>query len=889
MTVPSTGTHAALREASVSQIGSVATHKTRQQRNYPPLGGKSEGERLLPKSEADFVAQESTAPQTHVVSNLPSPEILNHLDNHCNLIAIHHPARSMRLIKTDSLTIEGFLSSDIPDYAILSHRWGNEEITLQEFQAGGASIKKKQGYLKIEALCRRAKADGHDYAWVDTCCIDKTSNTELSEAINSMYRWYFESVQCYAYLLDVNDIGDFERSEWFTRGWTLQELIAPEDVYFVDKDWKVFGTKAGLCTQISKCTGIPETVLTGSAEINSASVAQRMSWAARRKTTRREDAAYCLMGLFGLNMPLLYGEGENAFLRLQQEILKECDDQSILAWKSTDTRCGVLATSPAAFAECEDIVQRREIDHSTSPITVNSAGLHITLPFIGIGSHGTGVAVLGCAHEGARGDGKAIGMYLQDEDFLMRKFTRVRFDELREVEWSNYQLSQYPTRTLCIETKRLVLTRKTRHSLHTPNPVQSTIYSHAELVQKMQFSNQHALINAAKDGLLDDVWLLLARDDLLIDTVDDDGRTALSMAAERGHFAIVKTLVMRGSMLEIADKTHRTPLQFASAGGHEDVVQFLGERTARIDWADIYGETALHIASSSGRAPILRILMKLGAFTCVYSHDRRTPLFEAASKGYAAAVEALLEKGPKELGLDHDTIAVGLSPFTEVVSHGHNDVIIMLSRYIQREIAPEWAQQMHHDALHAAISNKSTEVIECLLAGGADASKLIFDGSCALSLAACKNDTDVMKILLRNGASVDQRDGWGKGNTPLGYATACESIQAMRLLLDNGADINATDSTGRSPFLVAVKNQWVKGVQLLLDNGADVNVADKEGMTAWRMITAPNVIASVEMIELLVCYNASLISKDAAGQTPLDLGKQYQDDKLSQLLLPLKL
>ena len=172
-----------------------------------------------------------------------------------------------------------------------------------------------------------AVADGFDYIWIDTCCIDKTSSAELSEALNSMYRWYQEAEECYAYLADVphNSInratgvtGPSWKSRWFTRGWTLQELIAPLSVIFLNSEWQEIGTKSNLQRDISEITGIPSSFLLGD-DLRHASIAQRMSWASKRETTRIEDLAYYLMGLFGIYMPMLYGEGERAY-RLRRRL-----------------------------------------------------------------------------------------------------------------------------------------------------------------------------------------------------------------------------------------------------------------------------------------------------------------------------------------------------------------------------------------------------------------------------------------------------------------------------------------------------------------------------------------------------------------------------------------
>ncbi|KAM7198365.1 HET domain containing protein [Rhypophila sp. PSN 637] len=255
----------------------------------------------------------------------------------------------MRLISTDNLTLREFPDDYSGPYAILSHTWEHGEISYQAMQAAspaspwqGAAIKKKPGYQKICNFARVAAADGFEYMWVDTCCIDKSSSAELSEAINSMFRWYKKATRCYVYLADVpleNRVlkphaGPLPGvwSRWYTRGWTLQELIAPKDLVFYYSDWSPAFKKATELKLLSKITGIPRSVLeTG--DCSSISVADKMRWAANRTTTRAEDMAYCLLGIFDVNMPLLYGEAEKAFLRLQEEICRTSDDQTIFAWQ----------------------------------------------------------------------------------------------------------------------------------------------------------------------------------------------------------------------------------------------------------------------------------------------------------------------------------------------------------------------------------------------------------------------------------------------------------------------------------------------------------------------------------------------------------------------------
>lgn len=181
----------------------------------------------------------------------------------------------MRLLNTGNFEVKLFGDNEVPPYAILSHTWDEEEVTLQDME--GTRAANKKGYQKVKSCCSVAAANRFEYVWVDTCCIDKTSSAELSEAINSMYRWYQEAKVCFAYLADVPSKKSFSESRWFTRGWTLQELIAPSTVIFLDEGWKELGTKETLRQDLSDLTSIPVTMLSGDDDLETFSIAQRMS------------------------------------------------------------------------------------------------------------------------------------------------------------------------------------------------------------------------------------------------------------------------------------------------------------------------------------------------------------------------------------------------------------------------------------------------------------------------------------------------------------------------------------------------------------------------------------------------------------------------------------
>ncbi len=394
----------------------------------------------------------------------------------------------MRLLNVRTRRLEEF-TGIIPTYAILSHTWAaSGEVSFRDLArrrpgAARTGTESGAGRAKLEGLCSRAALDGYDYVWMDTCCIDKSSSAELSEAINSMYTWYRDARKCYVYLDDVSssssspspasggedEDGRFRpgsalrRARWFTRGWTLQELLAPAELEFYDRDWRYLfvidrrrsrsraygggggggggghghdddsddsddsdnddnddhhhvrraaGPRTAKKKQdrsserhvrlLSEITRVSRAVLR-SGDVSGACVAARLAWAAGRRTTRPEDAAYCLLGLLGVNMPLLYGEGGGrAFARLQRAIVATRDDAgSLLAW-GYDTllreardrdhdhdRRLVLARSPDEFRECRDfrpLPARRAEDLAGSagpfPSAMTNVGLQIALPVV---------------------------------------------------------------------------------------------------------------------------------------------------------------------------------------------------------------------------------------------------------------------------------------------------------------------------------------------------------------------------------------------------------------------------------------------------------------------------------------------------------------------------
>ncbi|KAN0069133.1 HET domain containing protein [Elaphomyces granulatus] len=349
----------------------------------------------------------------------------------------------MRLLKLGnagefSLTTDLLVTEDLPRYAILSHTWGpdTEEVSFKDMM-DGTSKSKAPGYDKIRFCGEQARRDGLQYCWIDTCCIDKSNSTELQEAINSMYRWYSEAARCYVYLADVSRPAltvdgkssqlawelSFRKSRWFTRGWTLQELVAPASVEFFSKEGEQLGNKTSLERHIHEATGIPVKALRGS-PLSDFSVPERMTWAEKRETTRKEDKAYSLLGIFDVYMPLIYGEGRgNAFKRLRDEIDK--------ASKGTKREDFSVTFSLSDVADIEHFVAREE-ELAEIHVSLRGDGSRRTVVLHGLGGIGKTQITIAYAKRYRNNYSAVFWLNIKDEATLKQSFAKAAKQILRE-------------------------------------------------------------------------------------------------------------------------------------------------------------------------------------------------------------------------------------------------------------------------------------------------------------------------------------------------------------------------------------------------------------------------------------------------------------------------
>ena len=312
----------------------------------------------------------------------------------------------MHLLNVRTRQLEHFPDPPPPPYAILSHLWTAGDAH-RFHEIGTPGIDNSPSYHKVDMCCKLALEGGLDYVWIDTCCADANSSSVFTEVLNSAYAWFQGAEVCYVYLDDVDGAESPEKEEstfrlckWFKRAWTLQELLAPTNLVFFSKDWSNIGTKDDLAVVISEVTGIHRDAILYPDRVHRFSIAARMSWASGRKSSKSEDRVYSLLGLFGVNLPIVYGEGEKeTFVKLQHKIIETSDDQSIFAWRSVLNPSSFpttpFADSPDCFADCGDvhpIPHSQWLEHCTmhfrsssgvspcSGFSKSNAGLHLSLP-----------------------------------------------------------------------------------------------------------------------------------------------------------------------------------------------------------------------------------------------------------------------------------------------------------------------------------------------------------------------------------------------------------------------------------------------------------------------------------------------------------------------------
>lgn len=803
----------------------------------------------------------------------------------------------MRLLNTTQKIAGGFETKEffddaLPDYAILSHTWGEEEVSYHDLTNGDYANMK--GYAKIKECCSIARSRNIAWVWIDTCCIDKASSAELTEAINSMYRWYQQAKVCYAFLEDV-PARPFPESRWFTRGWTLQELIAPDTVVFLNGDWEEIGTRDTLQCEISECTGIPLTILSGVEELGAFSVAQRMSWASRRRTSRIEDRAYSLLGIFGINMLLIYGEGTKAFIRLQEEIIRTLEDYTIFAWKDENSHDGLLALSPDAFADSAGFVRAYNSAFATKETwTMSNRGLQMRLPFMRIGPFKLGLAALNCTK--AEKETQLLAIYLRDISGTMQRFERVLCDTLEAIDEDNLLPSRFPCRRICVPQPAQLMQSGSKprqkdsarclEALRTIFTAEVSSSIGVEFFEKVAMRGQRMaregwmdgssplwveyseLTHAARKGDIELIQSLLAHGHD-VNSPDDGGRTALSTAAGAGQTLAAWFLMCRPSIhVNLREQPSSssygmmcegsTPLDCAASRGHEDVVWLLlsrGDIRIHEDSKEVTIYEPVMSAVRGNHKKIVEMFLARDDFDVTKEGLAEEALRAASARGHEATMRVLLGRidlhGVKHAGEDFWT------PEKYAAEFGHERIVELL---IAR--GADINDRRPRSMIEIATEHGQKAVVSLLLDRGVE-----FDlVANALKKAAEAEHMDIVRLLLES--------SYGK-------LLLRDVIELLLMSSDDKPQIISAWHENARLLLACGANRIMCRIDVNRDVVPHIDMTDKWGRTllSWAAEHGHDAV-----VDVLFRHGADITLKDNIGRTALDMAQDGGHDAVLRIL-----
>ncbi|KKP05803.1 hypothetical protein THAR02_02087 [Trichoderma harzianum] len=849
----------------------------------------------------------------------------------------------MRLINVETLKLEEFLDYRAPPYAILSHTWGDdyEEPSFRDVEDGNIN-KPGIGSAKFRGCCRQAAEDGLVYAWIDTCCIDKTNLVELSEAINSMFRWYQRASICYAFLSDVPS-GDnfrqkgskFQSSRWFQRGWTLQELLAPKTMRFygavspsdahnrqaaIDTNlvqgWRLLGNKGSMSTTIASITGIPRHYLLGIAALHTASIAQRMSWAAHRDTKRKEDLAYCLLGIFNITMPMIYGEGgEQAFFRLQEQIMKVTRDDSILAWGlgtndssanniTGDATAGrVVAKAPADFANSRHIIHRDQTLKYMNSVDISGGSIRAYLP-LHTTHTGQIVGLLSCGPE--KNSQQVVGIPLI-------KLSMGSFDEYARPR--GYDSSLYPTMVATTEPKPI----RIKHDSQENGPMDlGGLFFHYEdddftdlnlkvidVAPRSYWDEERALIMCAPiadDGVVGQVLIRLRHDTQEL----KDFVIVLEYKKECSD-ALVECLIFICSRSLLL----------------EELVVYLPSMMQKLDGKREAKNELLSLSITLERVerqPIFVIRPEPvldGVFTTVDATvelEKKNLIRESLQlleeneeiDGEDEELEDqknYYENSLKEVRKEQEAISVILKELEErqkeltekdkEYTAKRRETIVKRAKLETKlnGLSTQWENiQKRWDTLGQdeklrfplpgttvlewAAAKGLIEVVKQRLENGADINASDQNGCTPLIAAFTAGQFEVAKLLIEHGVKIGDRIP--EGATPLFVAAASGCVELVQLLLNEGADVEGGGNPNGTPLLAAASGGHADVVRLLLDHGAQIEIRDEADLTALLIASERG---HTDVIRLLLNRGAKTDaeSDEDIPQLMLDSGEGHTD------------
>ncbi|CVK97668.1 related to beta transducin-like protein [Fusarium mangiferae] len=848
----------------------------------------------------------------------------------------------MRLINVENLKLETFIGGHIPPYAILSHRWGNddEEVSFKDMTKGTTN---KVGMTKVKGCCRQAKKDNLKYAWIDTCCIDKESSKELDEAINSMFQWYRRAAKCYTYMADVpheqdiwESISSFSASSWFTRGWTLQELLAPAEIHFFDETWSFIGTKEELASEIEDITGISRKFLLGWVDFHQASVAQRMSWASKRTTKRDEDIAYCLLGIFNVTMPMIYGEGRKAFERLQLKIMEQTTDDSILAWgvkvqgmefesqtgpREDNTSAGIFAKSPMDFAKCGRIVPK-PLDPTCITTFAVSGGYIRTSLKLQSTKNGVAYGHLNCGLENTTEGNIAIPLRCTTPSI-----SAVR-EYIRPIGYGPILLSGARSDCYQVHEVRIRVDRQVQPAEMTGKPIWLHIDGHqklrlhlTEIWPPLEWDRGRALVMNLYDSNQTVRQRYLARfttkakksRDIVV-VLDLNLRAQyscancfaiqapekLDLAEIAGGLEYMQSEHLRDNVIHNGHDIIEISVQ------REDISQgsiFL-LRLARTDLGPVpNADTSRRIIKAIGMNMLISFLCAsdeteeviddliemqsaiINAFESLKGELDKVVEKERQLAEERRGIEGQIQWMEQKMREDDRRISDVKERLVELGEQSAKN-ILNIEKFDGAKGPISWAETMIQSQLDKQKASQDTDTAVStgpinLLTTSLVNSQQSMGGFIPLLWAAANGKNTILQLLIEKGADLEVRNP-DNSYTALMYAAVYGQVSTAKSLLDSGAMLEAQDEYTYTPLALAASVGHEPIASLLLDKGADIEARTSDGSTPLSIAARKG---KNDVVKVLLEKGANVEAENQAGDSPLLRACNYGHmDVIQQLI-----
>ncbi|RYP53766.1 hypothetical protein DL768_001366 [Monosporascus sp. mg162] len=809
----------------------------------------------------------------------------------------------MRLLTRDQnggLRLTKDLFDEIPPYAILSHRWSEniaEEVTFKDIQNGAG--RSKSAYRKIEFCAEQARRDGLQYFWVDTCCIDKSTMDEIQASINSMFRWYRDAAQCYVYLSDVSmtavlsqngsqadsDQVELSReavlrgSKWFTRGWTLQELLAPASVQFFSREGLRLGDKVSLEQEIHTITKIPIPALRKTTPFDQFDVDERLRWAEMRQTTREEDWAYCLLGIFGVFMPLNYGEGrDNAIQRLRKEIENTPKRQTSFSNQILEKFQDKGATLLTSFGDLWDILISATTGHKKWEVVCILDALDECETL----GRNQLIDTLSKFSSRTTTYAPALKFLLTSRPYvdIKRRFRHLechlptihlKGENEEEITKISHEID------MVIRSRVMDISRMLELGLEEQN----VLVEELTLVQNRTYLWVHLVFDEIQDGILLTPGKIRSEVRNIPRTVSEAYNRILSKSRDislaRKLLHIVVAAARPLTLLEMA-------VALAIGPKHQSIgdIDLVPEERFRDDIRQLCGLFVVVVDSK------VYLLHQTAREFLVPPPSWSSPL------GSSTALQWKFSLHPKE---SHHILAEICILRLSLLDFNLNGLRASADQhqYIARRTFLQYAAQCWADHFREANWNGEDWAVERAISYCRPdlptsawfeiyqrvATRTVPGNFTPLLVASYFGLSSIVERLPKTILDVNVKDR-RYGRSSISWASQNGHHTVVKQLLEGGADTNAKDNNGRTPLHLASENGHDTVVKQLLKSGADTNAKDNGG---WTPLQWASQNGHDTVVKQLLGGGADTNAKDNGGRTPLHLASENGHDAVVKQLL----